>query len=469
MAQLITPNSGILNVEGVLQQNGEPVLTRDEFFIRGFKIKAQTSLPKGKVIAAAGYDNTAQLVTGVVLSNLGQTILGITSEPVEANKTTILISKGIISTNLNGASRNLGDPVYVTASGNLSFGIESKRVGMLLTTTPNATVLIDIKKKSSLGYVGNAITRPNFDNSTYFATTQYVNNMFESVNNTFKAYNLGKFWSQVSVPAPSFSTLGYANGAFVGLQGSQARISVDRGFTWTSVPAPNSEWRSLAYGNGVFVAVSPFSPHVIRSEDGGYTWNTISVPASYWTSVTYGNGIFVAVSSNSPYVMTSTNGSSWTPFPPPNSIASAWQSVTYGNGVFVAVSTNSPYVMTSTNGSNWTQTLQPVPASAWYSVTYGNGAFVAVSTGPHYVIRSENNGSSWTSVSSPTSHWIRVTYGNGVFVAISPNLPYVMISKDGGLTWTPASAPGSSWAAIAYGNGLFIASSSNPPYIMRST
>jgi hypothetical protein len=374
MATLI-PESGVFNVNGKIQQKGKFVLTEDEFYtIEGFYIKASANIAASKVVVATGYDTTEKIVTGAELSNLNQTILGLAATAINSGEVGELLTYGKFQSALDGTGRNVGDYVYVTASGDLSLNPSSLRIGTLLTTTVNALILIDANIDQEPTVISD--TKPFGDDTTAVATTEFV-------NKTLMGINGGRFWTLHSVE--------------------------------------ESAWASVTYGNGLFVAVAASGPNRIMTSPNGINWTPRVAPEQNpWYSVTYGNGLFVAVanSGTANRIMTSPDGITWTPRMAPEQ--NSWLSVTYGNGLFVAVaSSGSNRIMTSPNGVNWTARTAP-GQNEWYSVTYGNGLFVAVAYGGTNRIMTSPDGINWTPRTAPEQNlWYSVTYGNGLFVAVA--------------------------------------------------
>jgi hypothetical protein len=477
MTGAIKPIDGILNIEGVIQENNKTLSLKKDLFNFSFKVKASANIPSGKVLIANGYDNTSEMIIGKVLDDLNQPILGVSESSCLAGETCTLIRKGVITSSLNGTGKTVGDLVYVDSSGQLSFTESTKSVGTLLTTTPNAKVFVNIKNDASIYQYPTTLTPPIEDSSIRPATTEYVDNVL-------KRYYLGRFWVPVSAAQQnSWRSVTYGNGKFLAVadNGTNRIMTSSNGVSWTAVAAPQqNQWTSIAYGNNTFVSVgySAGTNGVMTSIDGD-SWSLGTIEQNYWRSVTYGNNVFVTVTDTgvNRVARSTDNGTTWNTYLV--SEPSSWCSVTYGNSLFVAVaySGTANRVMTSPDGQNWAivQSTGPnsfISQSDWRSVTYGNGLFVAVANnGPNRIMTS-SNGTDWTPRTAPEQNqWFSVTYGDGLFVAVAQSgTNRIMTSRDG-INWNLRTAPEQNvWTSVTYGNGTFVSvSNTGTNRVMLST
>jgi hypothetical protein len=463
MTGAIKPIDGILNIEGVIQENNKTLSLKKDLFNFSFKVKASSNIPSGRILVANGYDNTSEIITGKVLDDLNQPILGVSESSCLAGETCTLICKGVITSSLNGSGKIVGDLVYTDSSGNLSFTESTKSVGTLLTTTPNAKVFVNIKNDASIYQYPTALTPPIEDSSIRPATTEYVDNVL-------KRYYLGRFWVPVSAAQQNlWRSVTYGNGKFVAVadNGTNRIMTSSNGVSWTAVAAPQqNQWTSIAYGNNTFVSVghSAGTDGVMTSIDGN-SWSLGTIEQNYWQSVTYGNNVFVTVTGTglNRVAKSTNNGATWDTYPVPE--PSSWCSVTYGNSLFVAVaySGTANRVMTSPDGQNWAivQSTGPnsfISQSEWRSVTYGNGLFVAVANnGPNRIMTS-SNGTDWTPRTAPEQNgWLSVTYGDGLFVAVASSGSYRIMTSLDGMNWNPRIAPeAAAYTSVTYGSERFV-------------
>ena len=402
MKPKIKPLGQLLNVKGTLLQKQKNILKKEELISYDkLSIKASENIGPYKIITLSGYDPLLEIPTGKALTDFNETILGITDININSGDTTNIITKGIIESQLDASGKNIGDRVYSTISGDLSFIESERKIGTLLDTSTNAKILVDVIEKIEIPT--ESITQQNLkDNSTKIATTEFINSIIK------KEYIL----KYLEPPVYSNFTIrgikgNLAGDLYVGFTSDPINriITSPDGINWTArtPPSPNdSTWRSVTYGNGLFVAVASSGTHRIMTSPDGINWTERVVPSpndSSWQSITYGGGLFVAVASSGTHrIITSPDGINWTARTPPSPNDSVWNSITYGGGLFVAVGANGTHrVMTSPDGINWTARTPPSPNdSTWRSVTYGNGLFVAVAdSGTHRIITSPD-GINWT-------------------------------------------------------------------------
>jgi hypothetical protein len=451
MATLI-PESGVFNVNGRIQQKGKFVLTEDEFYtIEGFYIKASANIAASKVVVATGYDTTEKIVTGAELSNLNQTILGLATTAINSGEVGELLTYGKFQSALDSTGKNVGDYVYVTASGDLSLNPSSLRIGTLLTTAPNAVILIDANiDQESADIVSD--TKPFGNNTTAVATTEFV-------NKTLMGINGGRFWTLHSVEASAWTsvTYGIVNGSplFVAVAetGTNKIMISPNGYIWTPINVSVNNLRSVAYGNGMFVAIGGGVANNVVTSTNGINWSVSTVNANNLISITYGDNKFVAVGDDgtSGCVVTSPDGTVWNKTNYPGT--STWLSVAYNDGRFAATRQN--YLMISSDGIGWTTANI---SGYWKSITYGDGKFVALATNDYETaIYVGGNWSVLTNISEANS-WNSVAYGNGVFIAVANTGNYRVATSLDGITWTLRTAPEqNSWRSITYGNRTFVA------------
>lgn len=157
---IFTVSDGILNVNATIQQNGQAVAVKDQIItLSEYKIKASATINAMRVVALTGFDVGTNLVTGATLSSLSQTVLGINVNSLANSNVGNIVAKGILPTSLNGTGQIVGDSVYATALGDLSFTVSSRRIGSLLTATLNAVILVDIREENSV-YAASALSIP---------------------------------------------------------------------------------------------------------------------------------------------------------------------------------------------------------------------------------------------------------------------------------------------------------------------
>ena len=96
---IIEPESGILNIDAILQQHGKDILTQEYAYrFKGQKIIAAANIESKKVIALAGYNETFKIPEGLKLNNINQTILGVSNSSALLGEELELITQGIIQT-----------------------------------------------------------------------------------------------------------------------------------------------------------------------------------------------------------------------------------------------------------------------------------------------------------------------------------------------------------------------------------
>ena len=435
---IIEPESGILNIDAILQQHGKDILTQEYAYrFKGQKIIAAANIESKKVIALAGYNETFKIPEGLKLNNINQTILGVSNSSALLGEELELITQGIIQTYLNGTGKNIGDLIYSDEFGELTFIPTSplqKAIGSLATTTTNAFILLNIKVYNPDDIFSlESITQNADDNSENIATTAFTQEFI------LKNY-YNNFWVEREVPANVWRSIIYGNNLFVAVGDAGAIMTSPDGINWTSGANIAGEWKSITYGNGLFVAVASNGANKIMTSPDGVTWTTRTPPSpddSTWKSVVYGNALFVAVADSGTHrVMTSPDGITWTARTAAQ--VNQWQSVAFGKGTFVAVAdSGTNRVMTSTNGITWVSSPVLLNNYLFTSITYGNGSFVACSNNGTSIMSSTNNGNTWTFYVLPnsTESQISISYGNNLFVLTSGTTSYKILTSSDGINW----------------------------------
>jgi hypothetical protein len=159
-----------------------------------------------------------------------------------------------------------------------------------------------------------------------------------------------RFWR----PQNSFTSITYADGRFIAVDGAQGDVLLSlNGVNWSliykpltgAVPVPTGglHFGAVAYGSGNFVAFgdSPSGAGYVATSVDGYIWTLHQYsPAQEVDAVTYGCGSFVAGGEStgaSDPIISSPNGVLWSESNVPASIASNWTSISYGAGKYVAI------------------------------------------------------------------------------------------------------------------------------------
>jgi microcystin-dependent protein len=167
----IAPKSGNLDVQGIILQNGKPLLVKDTVLVLSqYKVLTSDNIdailePKviGLDISSSAYDITTGLVKAKTLSSLtDQEVLGICVSSTPAGYSIPLIQRGIVSSTLTGVT--VGDPVYATSNGKFSLAASSRKIGYVLTTGINAKVFLDIRTENSVArqnIINGAIQTPS--------------------------------------------------------------------------------------------------------------------------------------------------------------------------------------------------------------------------------------------------------------------------------------------------------------------
>jgi microcystin-dependent protein len=155
MANVITPQSGILDVNGQIRQSGQPIVTRDQVLALSECAVYATSNINGslspKVVSidtssSPAYDIPSNLLKAKTLSSFSEEVIGIATSDINAGNIGVLVTRGIINSTLSGT---MGQPVYSDASGALTVSpISEKRIGYILSTGPNAKVFVDIRTEN---------------------------------------------------------------------------------------------------------------------------------------------------------------------------------------------------------------------------------------------------------------------------------------------------------------------------------
>ena len=295
----------------------------------------------------------------------------------------------------------------------------------------------------------------------------------------------GAIWNPISVPADSWYSVAYGQGAFMAVSYSgTAMVSTDV-LTWSFVSTPAlNPWRSITYGTpssgpytgkGVFAAVASYGTNRVMTSSFGDSLVTSSIAigngafANGDDSIAIGEGARVSGSTLGTFVQrTGSSNSAWVSIT--NGIVTAT-----GERVFVAVSTTSGstsnHIMTSSDGITWTARTAAAD-NQWTSVTYGIpssgqyaniGLFVAVSSTGTNRIMTSPDGITWTSRTATLNSWVSVTYGvpsigiyvgTGIFVAVSRDgTGNRIINSPDGITWTAKNTTGTDnvWTNITYG------------------
>ena len=274
MKPKIKPLGQLLNVKGTLLQKQKNILKKEELISYDkLSIKASENIGPYKIITLSGYDPLLEIPTGKALTDFNETILGITDININSGDTTNIITKGIIESQLDASGKNIGDRVYSTISGDLSFIESERKIGTLLDTSTNAKILVDVIEKIEIPT--ESITQQNLkDNSTKIATTEFINSIIK------KEYIL----KYLEPPVHSNFTIrgikgNLAGDLYVGFTSDPINriITSPDGINWTArtPPSPNdSTWRSVTYGNGLFVAVADSGTHRIITSPDGINWTT---------------------------------------------------------------------------------------------------------------------------------------------------------------------------------------------------
>lgn len=217
-----------------------------------------------------------------------------------------------------------------------------------------------------------------------------------------------------------FSTVTYAKGCYIALQGDVALFSSD-GLLWdVRLVAQGKELEEIAEGKGVLVAVGD---RLYVSTDGR-TWEERSLsPQPTWLGgVAFADdkGLFVVVGSGGA-IFTSADGQTW--FNRTSGTTQSLTAVTYGAGTFLAVGLSGT-ILRSTDGIQWTG-QQLSGADDIYSIAFGEGQFVINGRGGMFV--SSDQGQSWQRVNAPTDPFSPVAFGQGRFVTASSNSGKVVV------------------------------------------
>jgi len=256
------------------------------------------------------------------------------------------------------------------------------------------------------------------------------------------------YWSNLTIEPYYDMTLGSNTLSLAG------QVTVSNGiptpvFTYTSSSTSLSS-RYGAYGGGVFVVTEDINqnPNRVLTTTSGLSasFNETTFSEAL-RGLVYGmiNGVGTFMLSSFGFgvqskIWLSLDGRSWIPQAPVNTPTNI-HSLAYGNGVFIAccllISTN--HVAVTIDGRNWTniKTLSEMVKLVFGAMSTGENVFLGINT--NFVCRTINNGTSWTTISTPPSgSWVFCEFGNDVFIA-SENVgnSKISISRDGGLTWSP--------------------------------
>jgi hypothetical protein len=161
MANVITPQSGILDVNGQIRQNGNPVVTQNQLSdlnnqilaINRCAVYAASNISGSTSPKVVSIDNTnpaydvpSNLVKVKVLSSLSEEIIGIAVDDISIGNIGTLITRGIVNSTLNGSY--IGQPVYSDVFGEFSTTVSEKIVGYVISTGPNAKVFVDVRAEN---------------------------------------------------------------------------------------------------------------------------------------------------------------------------------------------------------------------------------------------------------------------------------------------------------------------------------
>ena len=261
--------------------------------------------------------------------------------------------------------------------------------------------------------------------------------------NIFTSTNGANTWTKLSVgtSATALYDITYANNIWVTVGNAIARTSTDA-ITWTSRTVPANTWTAVGYGSGNFVIGG--SAGVLASSTDAITWTAKTSPtSSAINAVTYQNNIWLAAGRNE--LLASTDSNTW------YSLFTNNQTTTYGNGLYV-IGAAAGRIATSTNGTTWSLKNSGT-TSAINRLTYGNGVYVAVGAGG--LVLTSTDATTWTSRTSGTASALNaVTYGNGLYVYGGAG--GVLASSTDAITWTArTSGTVSIINTLAYGNGKY--------------
>lgn len=187
------------------------------------------------------------------------------------------------------------------------------------STNSNYTYSSDNGKTWSSFYSGPVIQNLSFGGGVFLGFTY-------PYGTTINYSNDGQNWTSATVSTNTYSWkyAAYTSGVFVALPSTfyngsafvatnAVAYSADLGKTWTQTTLPSSQvWTGIAASGGAFVALAASSAAVaVYSTDLGKTWTQVSLPAGTYSSIAYGAGVFIVVG-NGVYAVSKDNGATWT-------------------------------------------------------------------------------------------------------------------------------------------------------------
>ena len=466
--QTVKTSSDKINVEGLIYENDKPIVTKETYFtLSSYNIQTSSYIEKNKVVAIDSYDESNNLIIGSVLNDYAKKILGISRNDISEKGE--VINKGIIKTTLDGTGKNIGDPIYASISGDLTFTTSQKRVGTLLTTTTNALIFIDIKEKNNTPLL--SVTQPNSENSIKIATTEFVNNISREYRNS-------KWFPELIMDNTITTDLIFANGNFTLLNVNSIQFSSD-GIEWTSRLVPRGG-NFVAFGNGTYIMLPSSSNNIypiLRSTDNGNSWSTQSWPSNVtnpdgpsvvfynFKSFTFTNGRFFLSAfgdglRSRGQLLSSTDGLTWTT-PYEEAGYFYFSPVAFGAGVYATIgdtpSLTNARVYTSVDGINWTPNNRTISGGFEGKVDkliFANGLFVAMNASSSFILTSPD-AINWTSRAVPSSGWRSIIYANSLYIMVSDKQ---IITSPDTINWTTAATLDETYASlqsIAFGNGTY--------------
>jgi hypothetical protein len=258
----------------------------------------------------------------------------------------------------------------------------------------------------------------------------------------------------------------YGNGRFVVGSSRGPIVSYD-GHTW-SKPATNVSFYDINFANGLFLGVNGSDETIWRSIDG-FTWTSQAVgfwEAYFWSSFVNGHYFVLGFDTFFRYYVlcSSTNGSTWSA--PVNLGTNGIDKIAFGNGRYVGIyqylngyGTYS-HVRTSLDGVIWSAPVQ-FTNREFSDVIFAQGRFLIIDVLGS--VWTSTDGNNWIQRDLPELYWAKKIAWDGSMYLVACYSGAFFSSKDG-LQWERKTVGSSSTLnAVIYTNGLFAAVGGQAP------